>query len=103
MPTPLRRSLPITGVAVMLPGAMAQTHATPAPRVRPETTEAAQLLGDLVDRSATGRGLIEGLNAADVVVYIRHRTFTATTLDGRIGFVRSSEPTRMLIVEIACP
>ena len=105
MPSSFRRSLPITGVAVLMTGALAvaQTHATPAPRVRPETSHASDLLAALVARSPTARELVRTLQNSDVVVYVRHRTFTGTTLDGRIGFVRSTAPARTLIVEIACP
>ncbi len=89
MPLSFRRSLPITGVAVVMTGALAlaQTHATPAPRVRPETRQAADLLNDLIAQSRTGRELVDMLNDSDILAYVRHRRFTTTTLDGRIGFV----------------
>jgi hypothetical protein len=105
MPRAFRRSLPITAAAVLMTGALAeaQMRATPAPRVRPETNETQALLGELVARSPTARQLSDALQDSDVIVYIRHRTFTATTLDGRIGFVRSEAPTRTLIIEMACP
>ena len=104
MPLSFRRSLPITGAAVVMTGALAvaQTHATPAPRVRPETQPTIELLDDLLTRSSTARELVATVNASDVVAYVRHRTFTGTTLNGRIGFVRSNAPTRTLIIEIAC-
>ena len=105
MPSSLRRSLPITGVAVLMTGALAQaqTHATPAPRVRPETPQAVDLLEELVQRSTTARNLTIALEQSDVVVYVRHRMFAGSTLNGRIGFVRSDMPTRFLIIEIGCP
>lgn len=104
MPTSFRRSLPIAGVAVLMTGALAlaQTHATPAPRIRPETEQAEALVRDLLARSPTARTLANAIQASDVIVYLRHRTFTETTLDGRIGFVHSRTPTRILIVEIGC-
>lgn len=103
MPLSFRRSLPITGAAVMMTGALAvaQTHATPAPRVRPETTQTIELLEDLVARSPTARELVDAIDASDVIAYVRHRAFTGTTLNGRIGFVQSNAPTRTLIIEIA--
>jgi len=105
MPSSLRRSLPITGVAVLITAALAlaQTPATPAPRVRPETSQTADLLEDLVQRSPTVRDLTAALEQSDVVVYIRHRMFAGSTLNGRTGFVRSDMPTRFLIIEIGCP
>jgi hypothetical protein len=105
MPSSLRRSLPIAGAAVLMTGALAlaQTHATPAPRVRPETPQAADLLEELVQRSTTARRLTIALEQSDVVVYVRHRMFAGSTLNGRIGFVRSDLPTRFLIIEIGCP
>jgi hypothetical protein len=105
MPSSLRRSLPITGAAVLMTGALAlaQTHATPAPRVRPETFQTASLLEDLVHRSPTARSLLIALEQSDVVVYVRHRMFAESTLNGRTGFVRSDMPTRLLIIEIGCP
>lgn len=105
MPTSFRRSLPITGVAVMMTAAlaMAQTSATSAPRVRPETAQTEALLRDLLARSVTARALVAALQSSDVTVYIRHRTFTGMLQDGRIGLVRSESPTRLLIAEIGCP
>jgi hypothetical protein len=104
MPLSFRRSLPITGVAVVMTGAlaMAQTHASPAPRVRPETSETADLFDELVTRSPTARSLAAAINESDLLIYIRHRTFTTATLNGRTGFVRSEGPTRTLIIEVAC-
>lgn len=104
MPPRFRRSLPIAGVAVLVTTALASadTPAGAAPRVRPETRETRELVAELAERSATVRCLIDRLNASDVVVYIRHRPFTDTTLDGRIGIVRSKGPSRILIVELPC-
>jgi hypothetical protein len=36
-----------------------------------------------------------------LIVYIRHRVFTAATLNGRIGLLRSHQATRVLILELA--
>src|SRR5262245_23900670 len=104
MPTSFRRSLPIAGVAVLMTGALAlaQTHATPAPRIRPESQETVALFRDLLERAPSARALVASLQRSDLLVYVRHRTFTGMTLDGRIGFVRSNAPTRVLIIEIGC-
>lgn len=104
MPSPFRRSLPIAGVAVLVTAALAlaETPAAPAPHVRPESAALAALLDQLLARSATARALVDRLDRSDVVVYVRHRAFTETTLDGRTGFVHSEKPTRYLIVELAC-
>jgi hypothetical protein len=104
MPLSFRRSLPIAGAAVLMTAALAlaQTHATPAPRVRPEASPIADLLDDLLARSPTARGLAAAVNDSDLIAYVRYRTFTTATLNGRIGFVRSQTPTRTLIIEIAC-
>jgi len=98
------RSLPIAGVAVAMTAAsaLAETPAGAAPRVRPETREARALFADLTERSVTVRRLVDQLSRSNVVVYIRHRAFTDTTLDGRIGMVRSEGPNRILIVELRC-
>ena len=105
MPWPFRRSLPIAGVAVLMAAAPAPAGppAAPAPHVRPETAADRDLLDELAAHSPTVQRLLERLATSDVVVYVRHRTFTDSILDGRIGIVRSSGGTgRYLIVELAC-
>jgi len=82
--------------------ALAETPAGAAPHVRPETREARALLADLTERSVTVRRLVDQLSHSNVIVYVRHRAFTDTTLDGRIGIVRSDGPNRILIVELRC-
>jgi len=72
------------------------------PRVRGSTADTAQLLKELVERSATARDLVERIDRSDVVVYIRHEWFTSSTLRGRIGFLAPSTVSqRMLIIELA--
>jgi hypothetical protein len=82
--------------------ALAETPAGAAPHVRPETKEARALVADLTERSATVRHLVDQLSRSNVIVYVRHRAFTDTTLDGRIGIVRSEGPSRILVVELPC-
>jgi hypothetical protein len=103
MPPPFRRSLPIAGVAVLMTAALALADppAGATPHVRPETREAHALLLELTARSETARGLVDAIDRSTFVVYIRHRVFTPATWDGRIGLVRSSRPTRFLILELA--
>jgi len=103
MPPPCRRSLPIAGAAVLMTAALALAGppAAAAPHVRPESVEARTLLHELLDRSPTARQLVEELERSDLIVYIRHRVFTDTTLNGRIGLLRSNEPTRFLVLELA--
>src|SRR5207248_2570594 len=56
----------------------------------------------LTARSPTARALVDLVNRSDLVVYVRHRMFTSTMLEGRIGFVQSETPGRYVIVELAC-
>src|SRR5262249_36590775 len=92
------------GVAVLTTAALALAEhpASATPHVRPESSGTRDLLLELSGRSPTTRRLIARLNASDVIVYVRHRAFTESTLDGRIGLVRSERPSRYLIVELPC-
>jgi hypothetical protein len=104
MPSPFRRSLPITGVAVAISAAvaLAETPAGAAPHVRPETPATRSLLQELTARSGTARALVDELDHSRVIVYVRHRLFTSMVLDGRTGLLQSEGPTRFVIVELAC-
>lgn len=104
MPSPLCRSLPIAGVAVLLTAALALADppAGAPPHVRPETADAQSLLDELIARSPTARALVGELDRSTVLVYLRYRVFISARLNGRIGLVRSSRPTRTLIVELPC-
>ena len=76
-----------------------------APHVRPESEVERRLLDELTTRSATVRAFVDALDATDVVVYISHRMFTSSELEGRIGFLQSERragPMRYLVVELAC-
>ena len=105
MPASFRRSLPIAGVAVLMTAALALAvpPASAAPHVRPETSELQALLDDLVSRSPTAKRLVDRLNDSNVIVYVRHRPFTTSTLEGRIGIVASGGGSRRyLVIELAC-
>jgi len=104
MPSPLRRSLPITGAAVVMTAALAlaESPAGVAPHVRPESNDARALLDELTARSPTARALVDELDRSTVVVYVRHRMFTSTVLTGRLGLVPSDGETRYVIVDVAC-
>ncbi len=104
MPRPLRRSLPITGVAVVMTAALAlaETPAGVTPHVRPESVEARALLDELTARSPTARALVDEIDHSTVVVYVRHRMFTSTVLSGRLGLVPSNGEMRYVIVDVAC-
>ena len=106
MPRPFRRSLPIAGVAAMLMagGAGADVAAqAPPPHVRAESPEGRALIAELAERSAIGHALLDALQRADVLVYVRYRVFATSSLEGRIGLVPSGGGRqRVLIVEIAC-
>jgi hypothetical protein len=103
MPRALRRSLPITGAAVLMTAALAlaETPAGAAPHVRPESAEARALLDELTARSPTARALVDEVNHSTVVVYLRHRLFTSTVLTGRLGLVPSEGEMRYVVVEVA--
>jgi len=103
MPPSFRRSLPIAGVAVIVCAALslAQAPVSAAPHVRPESTDLRELLDELTDRSATARGLVRALDDSDVLVYVRHRLFTESLLDGRTGLLRCDRPSRYVIIELA--
>jgi hypothetical protein len=104
MPSSFRRSLPITGAAVIVTAALAlaDAPAVAAPHVRPETADARSLLDELTARSVTARLLVSALDRSDVIVYVRHRVFTSATLDGRTGLLESDKTGRFVIIELAC-
>jgi hypothetical protein len=102
MPSSFRRSLPIAGAAVLMMVALAERPASAAPHVRPLNAEARELLEELTAHSPTVRHLLDLLEASDVIVYVRHHMFADPMLDGRTGLVRSTAPTRLLIVELPC-
>jgi hypothetical protein len=72
------------------------------PHVRPETAATQELVAVAITRSPTIRAMLERIERSDVVVYIRHRQFADSTLDGHIGVLSSVAGRRYLVIEIAC-
>jgi len=72
------------------------------PHVRPETAASQELVAIAITRSPTIRTMIERLEQSDVVVYIRHRQFHDSTLDGHVGVLSAVSGVRYLVIEIAC-
>jgi len=91
---------------MLLASTSAAAPAGVAPHLRPEGAVERALLDELTSRTATVRAFVDALDASDVVVYIRHRIFTSTELEGRIGFLESERrvagPMRYVVVELAC-
>ena len=73
-----------------------------APHVRPETAMLRALTTQAAARSPLVHELFDRLDRTDVVVYIRHRTFGAVLLDGRIGILSAAGGRRYLVIELAC-
>ena len=71
------------------------------PRVRGASTEAVQLLQELVSRSTTGRDLVTRLERSDLLVFVRYEWFQSHTLRGRIGFLAASRRARVFAIEIS--
>jgi hypothetical protein len=104
MPLRLARTLPAVVCAIAVTATIAHAQdAGPAalPHVRAATADAAELLDELIARSPTARDLIDQLDHSDLVVYVRYQLFATTTLRGRIGFLESSRPRRLAVIEIA--
>ena len=75
---------------------------TPPPHVRPEIA-VRPLVERAAQRSPSIRDMIDRLEAADVIVYVRLRPFTRSDLNGRVALL-SSMPAgqRYLVIELAC-
>jgi hypothetical protein len=82
--------------------ARAEDPGNPPPHVRPESESTRELVALAVTRSPTVRDLIARIERSDVVVYIRHRSFPGSLLQGQIGVLSSVAGRRYLIIEIAC-
>ena len=82
--------------------ARAEEPGTSPPRVRPETESTRQLVALAVARSPTVREMIERIEGSDVVVYIRHRSFPDSLLQGHLGVLSTVAGRRYLVIEIAC-
>jgi len=70
-------------------------HVRPAPDLRALVAEAAQ-------RSPEVRGLIDRLEASDVIVYVRCRQFAGQELDGRVALAAVTAVQRYLVIELSC-
>ena len=70
-------------------------HVRPAPDLRALVAEAAQ-------RSPEVRGLIDRLEASDVIVYVRCRQFAGQQLDGRVALAAVTAVQRYLVIELSC-
>ena len=82
--------------------ARAEDQDKPPPHVRPESESTRELVALAVERSPTVRRMIERIEHSDVVVYIRHRSFPGSVLQGQIGVVSTVAGRRYLLIEIAC-
>src|SRR5689334_20032977 len=106
MPSSFRRSLPITGAAVLLLAAPAPAEipagAAPPPHIRYDSVDARALGDALTASSPTARALVERLEHSDLIVYVRHRVFPSFTIDGRIALLASTGRNRFVVVELAC-
>jgi len=74
----------------------------PPPRVRPGTDDTRRLVADGMARSAAIRGMVDRLERSDLVVYIRHRVFVESAIDGWIGMLSASAGRRYVVIELAC-
>jgi hypothetical protein len=82
--------------------ARAEDPGKPPPHVRPESESTRELVALAIARSPTVREMIERIERSDVVVYIRHRSFPGSLLQGQIGVLSRVAGRRYLIIEIAC-
>ena len=105
MTSSLRCSAFITVTASLLisAAAAAATSDVSAPHLRPVTAEARAMVDQLLERSATARGMVEQSDQSDVIVYIRYRSFPSAAFDGRIGLLAAADQAgcRFLVLELA--
>jgi len=74
----------------------------PPPHVRPQTADARTLVADATARSPAVRAMLDRLEGSDVIVYIRHRMFVGSELQGWIGMLSAVAGRRYLVIELAC-
>ena len=96
------RVLASASLLLVAASAHAEDPWKPPPHVRPATNETRQLVADAIARSGTIRGLVDRLERSDVVVYIRHRMFVESGIDGWIGMLAGAAGRRYLVIELAC-
>ncbi len=87
----------LAGLRIVAQEAPATSH------VRAESREIEAIIRQASDGSSTFRALVDRLQSSDVIVYVRMKLFPSGTLDGRIGLLSASSPTRFLVIELACP
>src|SRR5438093_13044283 len=89
---PLRRAvfaLPMFLLTLTLTPSRASAQ-VPVPHLRPETQGLRALTARAAERSPIVRGLIDQLDQAAVIVYLRHRVFGPVPVDGHIGLLSAS-------------
>ena len=74
----------------------------PPPRVRPGTDDTRRLVADAVARSPAVRRMVDRLERSDLVVYIRHRVFVESAIEGWIGMLSAAGGRRYVVIELAC-
>ena len=78
-----------------------QDAVAPAPHVRGQDGMQ-RLVDEAARRSPSIQGWIERLQALDVTVYVRARSFSQIDLDGRIALLSTAGSHRYLVIELAC-
>ena len=73
----------------------------PPPHVRAEGGMQ-RLVSDAARRAPAIRDWIDRLQALDVTVYVRARTFTQRDLEGRVALLSVNGTHRYLVIELAC-
>lgn len=79
----------------------ADTRRIASPHVRP-IGDLHALVTEAARRSPAIRGLLEELEALDVVVYIRTRAFPDVERDGHVALLSVIEGHRYLVIELSC-
>jgi hypothetical protein len=100
----IRRRILATAIAGMLQQAapaLAQHTTLPSPHLRPDPG-LRSLVADAAARSPSIQTLIDRLEAANVIVYVRTRMFRQSELQGRVGLIAVVDGRRFLAIELAC-
>ena len=86
----------VVALAMQVVGQGAVPHLRPEIMLRPLVEQAAQ-------RSPSIRALIDRIEAADVIVYVRIRPFSQSDLNGRVALLEKMPAgQRYLVIELAC-
>jgi len=104
MPLATRRWRVLAGASLLFVAspAHAEDPWTPPPHVRPQTADARALLADGIARSPALREMVDRLEHSDVIVYIRHRLFVGSQIEGWIAILSAVRGQRYLVIEIGC-